>query len=138
MSLTVFRRYAYDDVALLASTDPAANAWRLEVESGEAKEWLLVDAKILDSHMNWSTPDLTLWDVLRRGEPSAIQETFPDSSPSAPAGVPFAVTWDVSDWYTWKDTRTGHGHRFRFTDPAGTVFEFQYRSLLDKREYVFA
>lgn len=71
------------------------------------------------------------------GEPSAIQETFPDSSPSAPAGVPFAVTWDVSDWYTWKDTRTGHGHRFRFTDPAGTVFEFQYRSLLDRREYVF-
>ncbi len=137
MSLTVFRRYAYDDVALLASTDPAANAWRLEVEVGEAKEWLLVDAKILDSHMNWSTPDLTRWDVLRRGEPSAIQETFPDSSRSAPAGAPFAVTWDVSNWYTWPDTRFGPEFRFRFTDPGGTVFEFQLRSLLGQQEHVF-
>jgi len=76
MGLTVLRRYAYDDVALLASTDPAANAWRLEVESDQAPEWLPVDAIIMDSHMNWSTPDLTLWDVLRRGEPSAIQKRF--------------------------------------------------------------
>jgi hypothetical protein len=137
MSLTVFRRYNYDDVALLASTDPAANEWRLEVESGEALGWGLVQAKILDSHMNWSTPDLTLWDVLRRGEPSAIQKTFPDSSPSIPAEAPFAVTWDVSNWYTWPGTVFAHEHRFRFTDPSGTVFEFQLRSLLGQPEYVF-
>nr|WRX71490.1 hypothetical protein [Actinomycetes bacterium] len=68
--------------------------------------------------MNWSTRDLTLWDVLRRGEPSAIHETFPNSSPSSPAEAPFAVTWDVSNWYPWSDAIFIEEHRFRFTDPA--------------------
>jgi len=137
MGLTVFRRYAYDDVSLLASTDPAANAWRLEVEGSQAPEWLPVDAIIMDSHMNWSTPDLTLWNVLRRGEPSAIQKTFSNSSHVVPAGVPFAVTWNLSTWYEWKNTRTGGEFWFRFTDPVGTVFDFQYQSLLGEREHVF-
>lgn len=136
MTLTVSRRFVYDDVALLASTDPTANGWRLEVERGEATGWLLVHAKIVDSHMNWSTPDLALWGVLRQGEPSAIHETFPDSSPSVPAG-PFAVAWDVSNWYPWPHPTSRRAYRFRFTDPAGNLFEFHLRSSTGGHEHVF-
>jgi len=51
--------------------------------------------------------------------------------------MPFAVTWNVSSWYKWNNPRTGDRFRFPFTDPAGTVFDFQYQSLLGEREHVF-
>lgn len=136
-TLTVFRRHMYDDVALLASTDPLAHEWRLEVESAETGLWQLVKAAIQDSAMNWSTPDLALWDVLRVGEPQAVQRMFPESGPTIPARAPFAVTWDVSDWYPWSDALFIEERRFRFFDPSATMFEFRLRELLGRAEYVF-
>lgn len=136
-SLTVFRRHAYDDVALLASTDPQANEWRLEVESAKTELWQLVKAAIQDSAMNWSTEDLTLWDVLRVGEPQTVQRIFPESGSSVPARAPFAVTWDVSDWYPWPDALFIEERRFRFFDPSANMFEFRLRELLGQAEHVF-
>jgi hypothetical protein len=136
MGITVYHAHIYDDVTLLASTDPAANAWRLEVEDDQEPVWLPIDAVIMDSHLNWSTPDLTLWDALRRGEPTAIKKEFPKASPVIPAG-PFAVMWDVSDWYyTPRNPRTGKNYRFRFTDPDGAEFEF-HTSVLEKCQPFF-
>jgi hypothetical protein len=132
LTLTVFTRHPYSDVTLIASTDPQANAWQLEVEDDEAPKWLPIEAKIMDSHLNWSTPDLTLWDVLRLGEPSTIHTVFPDAGRSTPASAPFAVMWDVSAW----TNTTTEALRFRFTDPAGIVFDLPYRSLLRKKHVV--
>lgn len=133
LSLTVFTRHPYSDVTLLASADPHANAWRLKVEDDQVPKWLPVEAMIMDSHLNWSTPDLTLWDVLRLGEPGTIHTVFPDAGRGIPASAPFAVMWDVS---AWTNTRPGDAFRFRFTDPAGIVFDLPYQSLLRKKHVI--
>jgi len=137
MALTVYRRNAYDDVALLASTDLVASDWQLEVESAEAHEWGPVAAVIMDSHMNWSTPDLSRWEALRRGDPTALHETFPAASRVVPVGVPLAVMWNISSWYSWQNPRAERAFRFRFTDPRGAHFEFSHNDLVREREHVF-
>ncbi|RHW22407.1 hypothetical protein D0Z08_31530 [Nocardioides immobilis] len=137
MGITVYQRYPYDDVFLLASTDIAANAWRLEAEGNQRRDWLSVETVIMDSHLNWSTPDLTLWDALREAKLSDVHAAFPNASRVAPASAPFAVVWDVSSWCN--SQRPGHGADswFRFIDPAGAIFEFQYRSMSSERHNYF-
>lgn len=134
MGLSVYYRHAYDDVVFIASRDVDAHLWRLEVEPGEPDEvWRSVDAAIRDSHLNWSTPDLAQWGRLRIGDPAVITEIFPDACQVVPAGVPFAVMWDLSSWYNWYDwanPETGKPYRFRFIDPANDrAFEFTYWGL---------
>lgn len=129
MGLTVFTRYAYDDVALLASTDVDANVWRLEVEDPGAPGWILIDPVIMCSNQNWSTPDLAMWEELRKGDPNAIRRAFPNAGQGAPVGRPLAVMWDVSDYSRWQNPRTGKGYQFRFTGPLGETFEFGYATL---------
>lgn len=137
MKLTYSLRFVYDDVLLVESTDPWADAWRLEVETDQASKWLPIAARIRDAHRNWSTSDLTHWDELRRGELGAVQAASPESGSVPTDGAPFAVTWDLSDWYHDENPTTGDGWWFRFTDPDGAVFTFQYQSLLGEREHAF-
>ena len=135
MGLTVTLRHVYDDVVLLSSTDLVASDWQLQVESTEAQEWVPVVAKIMDAHMNWSTPDVSRWEALRRGDPTAVRETFPGARQAVPAGLPLAVMWNISKWYAWHNPRTQRAFRFRFTDPRGHHFEFSRSDL--GREHVF-
>jgi len=138
LKLTVSLHSVYDDVALMVSTDPTANEWRLEVESDPASNWLPIAAVIRESHLNRSTPDLSRWDELRRGEADVIQKAFPGSGGAAPAGAPLAVTWDLSNWSHKQHPTTGDGLWYRFTDPDGAGLTFQYQSLLAEREHVFS
>jgi hypothetical protein len=84
----------------------------------------------MDSHLNWSTPDLTFWELLRLGEPAAIAHVFPEASNVVPAGTPFAVMWNVSRWYKWSNPKTGEAYQFRYSDPSGGHHEFRYRDVL--------
>lgn len=120
MGINIYKRHAYDDVTLLASTDLEASQWTLEVERFEPT-WELVRAVVMDSHLNWSTTDLSLWEGLRRGDGTSIKQAFPEARPGVPAGVPFAVMWNVSNWVYDRLEQ-----RFRFTDPDGSVYEFQH------------
>lgn len=129
MGIRVHKEHAYDDVTLLASTDLEASQWTLE-ERDESSAWRPIQAVIEDSNLNWSTPDLSLWGGLCRGDADAIKRAFPEARSPSPAGVPFAVMWDVSRWvYDWS------GHRFRFTGPDGSTYEFQHA--WDQPEYSF-
>lgn len=129
MEFSFSYRFLYDDVALLRSTDPEANTWRLEVEGNRVEPWWRpVDAVIMDAHLNWSTPDLTLWSELREGDPTTIKRAFPIANHSVPAAVPFAVVWNISTWYYGgPNPRTGNRYRYRFTQPdrSADVFEFE-------------
>ena len=137
MGLTVFTKYAYDDVALLASTDAGANAWRLEAESGDGPGWVPIVSVIMCSNLNWSTPDLTMWDELRRGDPNAIRRAFPEASRVIPVGEPLAVMWDVSSYYKWEKPGTGKGYQLRFTDPLGEAFKFGFGMIVGDDQYTF-
>lgn len=121
MGINIYRRHAYDDVTLLASTDLEASQWTLEVESDENSTCQPVQAVVMDSHLNWSTTDLSLWEGLCHGDATSIRQAFPEASSVVPAGVPFAVMWDVSRWVYGKLE-----HGFRFTDPHGSIYEFQH------------
>ncbi|WP_310965149.1 hypothetical protein [Nocardioides terrisoli] len=125
MSFTVFVRTAYSDVFMLASTDQEAPGWFLEVDDDRAGRWLRLDAMIGDSYLNWSTPDLSIWHDLRSGDPSVAARVFPNASPGAPAHPPFMVAWDVSHWIYLVD----EPYRFRFVDPHGQAYEFEYQSV---------
>lgn len=119
MGISIHKRHAYDDVTLLASTDLEASHWTLE-QRDEHSAWQPVQAKVVDSHLNWSTTDLSLWEGLCHGDETSRQ-AFPEARSVAPAGVPFAVMWDVSKWVYGTQ-----GHRFRFTGPDGSSYEFQH------------
>ena len=112
MDFTLYLRRVYDDVALLLSVAPDACDWKLEVDDG-LLERTLVPAKIVDSHLNWSTSDLTLWTQLRNADSVLIQHLFPDSSKDAPASTPFAVAWDISRWHWNVNSTTGKPFRLR-------------------------
>ena len=121
MGINIYTRHAYDDVTLLASPDLEGSQWTLEVARDERSTWQQVGAVVMDSHLNWSTTDLALWKGLCHGDAASIRHAFPEASSGAPAGVPIAVMWDVSNWVygTLKP-------RFRFTDPDGSIYEFQH------------
>lgn len=121
MGITVYKCHAYDDVTLLASTDLEASQWELEVEGDNMPAWLHVTAVIMDTHLNWSTTDLSLWEGLYRGDAAVIRQAFPRASDVVPAGVPFAVMWNVSNW-VYGDLQ----HSFRFIDPRGSIYDFQH------------
>jgi hypothetical protein len=121
MGINIYRRHAYDDVTLLASTDLEASQWTLEVEGHQNSTWQPVMAVVMDSHLNWSTTDLSLWEGLCHGDATSIKQAFPEASSVVPAGVPFAVMWNVSEWvYEWLN------QGFRFIDPPGSIYEFQH------------
>ena len=138
MGLTVFMRHIYDDVALLASTDAEANSWRLEAESRHGPGWVPVASVIECANLNWSTPDLTMWDELREGDPNTIRRAFPDASRGIPVGEPLAVMWDVSSYYyNWQSPQAGKGYLLRFTDPLGETFEFGHSVISGNDQYTF-
>lgn len=142
MALTVFWRFMYDDVRLLASVDPDSSAWSLTVDGAtsadaEAPRWVPIEAKIVDEHLNWSTADLTHWDGLRKGDPSVIDHVFPEACPGVPVGLPMAVMWNVSAWTFWTNPRTGEPYRFRFTDPHGSPHEFEYANVVGAAKHPF-
>lgn len=129
-TLTVFPRYIYDDVALLASTDADAPSWRLEVESPNRTGWNLVHPAIQCSSLNWRTNDMRRWADLRDGDPAKIREIFPRVSGVVPFGLPLAVTWDVSNQYYDTNPQTGGDYVLRFTDPDGRILEFKCRDVM--------
>lgn len=121
----MYTRSPYDDVSLIASTSAEADRWQLEVLLDARRQHHLIKPKITDAYLNWSTPDLAMWDDLRQADEAVIRRVFPDAGPGVPAAPPFAVMWDISAWE--------RGYRFRFTGPNGASYEFTYVELLRSR-----
>ena len=99
------------------------------MRGSESARWTPVPALIRDATANWSSADLAAWSALRRNNPSAIQQAFPDASSVVPASGPFTVTWDVSTWYPWADVASDERPRFRFVAPDGTTVELGLEAL---------